>query len=99
MSPTAGHTPWRLTSLPMVYEFLHPVEDVDPENRKASVHFINPAGLAGWVRETVGDAALGDALAAVAADGRAYGLQVLDLKRIVGERLEQYGFVLRAAAV
>ena len=95
MSPTAGHGPRKLRTLTTIEAFLEPIEDVDPENRKASVHYVNPIGLASWTREILGDFELADALMRVAEDGRAYGEQVHDLKRLIAERISQCQAAMR----
>jgi len=98
MSPTAGQSPRKLRTLATIEAFLQPIDDVDPENRKASVHYVNPVGLAQWVREVLGDPELGQALGTVATDGRAFGEQLHDLKRVIAERLAQSAQVMRDSA-
>ncbi len=94
LSATAGQSPRRLMSLPMATEFLSPIDEVTHENLHDTINFVNPIGLAEWVRDTIGDVALGDALAAIAADGRAFGFQVRDIKPLMVERLTQYAAVM-----
>lgn len=94
LSATAGQTPVRINSLPMLAAFLQPIDEVTYETIHATVNYVNPIGLSEWVRDTLGDAELGEALAAIAADGRAFGFQVRDIKPLVVERLTQYAVAL-----
>ncbi len=99
LTATAGQSPRSLGSLAMVESFLQPIEESSHENLHVNITYINPVGLAGWVRDTIGDVELGDALASIAADGRAYGSQVRDIKPLIAERLVQYEAVLRVTEV
>ena len=94
LSATAGQSPRRLTSLPMLEAFLKPFDEVTYENLHDTVNYVNPVGLAEWVRDTIGDAELGEALAEIADDGRAFGFQVRDIKPLIRERLLQYAEAL-----
>lgn len=99
LSPSAGASPRMLTTIGQIGAFLQPIDNISSDQIRATVNYVNPVGLAGWVRDTLGDDELGEALALIAADGRAYGLQVHDLKRVIVERLEQYEQVLQAEKV
>lgn len=99
LTATAGQSPRSLGSLATVESFLQPIDESSQENMHVNITYINPVGLAGWVRDTIGDTELGNALAAIAADGRAYGFQVRDIKPLIAERLAQYEGVLNAAEV
>jgi len=89
LSATAGQTPVKITSLPMLSTFLRPIEESSPGDIHATVHYVNPIGLSTWVRDILGDTELGEALAMIAADGRAFGFQVRDIKPLVVERVTQ----------
>lgn len=90
LSPTAGQSPRRLATLRTVELFLQPIDAKDPGNAKDTVNFVNPVGLAEWVRETLGDQELAEALSRIASSGRAYGFLVPELKNVISERLGQY---------
>jgi len=90
LSATVGQTPRKLNGLYMVGAFLQPIDELTSADIHATVNFINPSGLAGWVRETIGDEELGAALSTIAGDGRAFGFQVRDIKPLITERLAQY---------
>lgn len=90
ISPTAGQSPRSLATLRTVELFLQPIDEKDPGNVKDTVNFVNPVGLAEWVRDTLGDRELGEELHRIAKNGRAYGFLVPELKSVIAERLSQY---------
>lgn len=90
LSATAGQGPRRLTSLMMVAAFLKPVGETSEYNLHDTINYINPTGLAKWVRDTIGDVELGEAMLEIAQDGRAFGFQVHDLRSVLHKRLTQY---------
>jgi hypothetical protein len=98
LSATAGQTPIRITSLPMVEAFLQPIDEMTAADIHTTVNFVNSRKLAVWVRDAVGDLALSDALDEIASDGRAFGYQVRDIKPLLVERLTQYADVLGISA-
>lgn len=94
VSATAGTTPIHITSVPMAEAFLQPIDDIASGDIHATINYIHPPKLAAWVRGSVGDMDLADALDPIASDGRAFGYLVRDIKPVLAARVEQYAEAL-----
>jgi hypothetical protein len=96
LTATAGQSPRHLTSLIMIEAFLNPIDEVTYDNLHDTINYVNPRGLAQWIRNTISDSDLADAVAKIAEDDRAYGFQIRDIKPLIGERLKQYAHACSA---
>lgn len=96
LTPMAGTRPVRLFSLEEAERFLvvHDASTVDAGGRWATINYVDPAHLATWIGDTVGDQDLADGLREIASSRRAYGFLVPDMKEMVGRRVEQCKQVL-----
>ena len=86
-----------LTSLLEVAEFLTPFE-VGATDPDVGVHFVDPARLAQWTRDTIGDHELADRIDEIVAAGKAYEFLVPQLQQAVLARVSQYWELLRPEA-
>ena len=86
-----------LTSLLEVAEFLTPY-DADAGDPDVGVHFVDPARLAQWTRDTIGDHELADRIDEIVAAGKAYEFLVPQLQQAVLARVSQYWELLRPEA-
>lgn len=96
---SAGSVPLSLGSVAEVEAFLVPTTAGETLSRGMSgrVNYLDPHMLVRWVRETIGDVELASGLGAITADGRAFGLMVPELKRLLGQRVAQYRAALEGA--
>ena len=83
-----------LTSLLEVAEFLTPY-DADAGDPDVGVHFVDPARLAQWTRDTIGDHELAGRIDEIVASGKAYALLVPQLQQAILARVSQYWDLLR----
>ena len=86
-----------LTSLLEVAEFLTPY---DPEagDPDMGVHFVDPARLAQWTRDTIGDRDLADRIDEIVASRKAYTFLAPQLQQAILARVSQYWELLRPDA-
>lgn len=91
LSPMAGTKKVRLFSIRDVERFL-----VSPSAGRVlaggpmgTVNYVDPAGMADWVEDVLGDADLAQALREVIDSGRAYGFIVPELKELIAHRIGQ----------
>lgn len=96
MVPMAGNTLMTIRSLAGAEVFLKPIsaEEAAGMSTNMRIHYVDPGVLASWVRDTIGDAELAARLGDVIATGRAYGLLVPEMKRLIAERLTECRTVL-----
>ena len=83
-----------LTSLLEVAEFLTPC-DADAGDPDVGVHFVDPARLAQWTRDTIGDQELAGRIDEIVASGKAYAFLVPQLQQAILARVSQYWELLR----
>ena len=83
-----------LTSLLEVAEFLTPC-DADAGDPDVGVHFVDPAQLAQWTRDTIGDQELAGRIDEIVASGKAYAFLVPQLQQAILARVSQYWDLLR----
>jgi len=83
-------------SLTEVEAFLVPItpDEIFASGMGGKINHLDPPSLALWVRDTIGDSELADALDGVVDSGRAFGLLVPDMKNLLAERLAQCEAVL-----
>lgn len=91
LTPMAGTRPVRLFSLEEIERFLVAPDGnaVTPGSTGARINYVDPATLARWIAEKLGDADLAAALTAIVATRQPYGFLVPDMKALLGERLAQ----------
>jgi hypothetical protein len=96
LTPMAGTRPVRLFSLEQAEDFLVvPGGDVvTPGSTWATVNYVDPARLATWIGDTLGDQDLADGLREIASSRKAYGFLLPDIKDLIGRRVEQCKQVL-----
>lgn len=101
MAPMSGNTPVDIPSVEALQAFLVVVtpEEAARLDMSLRINYTDPKAAASWVREIIGDADLADALDEVVASGKAFGLLVPDIKRVLAERLEQYWEALGTAGL
>jgi hypothetical protein len=80
-----------LPSLADVEAFLVPLtaEEILSAGMGGRLNYLEPATLASWVRDIIGDPDLADALDVLVASDRAFGLLVPEMKELLAERLAQ----------
>ena len=86
-----------LTSLLEVAEFLTPY-DADAGDPDVGVHFVDPARLAQWTRDTIGDHELAGRVDEIVASRKAYAFLVPQLQQAILARVSQYWELLRPEA-
>ncbi len=91
LAPSSGGRPVDLGSLAEVEEFLVPMtaEDIIAGGMQGSINHVDPALLASWVRETIGDLELADGLDELVESGKPFGVLVPAMKSLLAERLAQ----------
>ena len=91
LTPMAGTRPVRLFSLTEAERFLvaHDGSAVASGSRWATINYVDPANLARWIGERVGDTELASAINEVVATRRAYGFLVPEIKALIAERVAQ----------
>jgi hypothetical protein len=96
MVPMAGNALMTIGSLAEAEAFLKPIspEEAAAMTTSMRIYYVDPGVLSSWVRDTIGDAELAARLDEVIATGRAYGLLVPDMKRLIAERLAECRAVL-----
>lgn len=96
LSPVAGMRAIRIRSLEDAQVFLVAYDSSSLLDRgvQGTVNYVDPAHLARWIGDVLGDAELSDAIGELIATRKAYGFLVPDIKRLVSERLEQCREVL-----
>lgn len=91
MSPMAGIGPVKLESLVALERFLKPITEAQVRDGgpQVKIHHVDPDTMINWVRETIGDPELADALHGVLATGEVYGKLVPQFKQLVADRLAE----------
>lgn len=89
LTPMAGTRPVRLFSLKEAERFLVVPDGsvVTPGSTWATVNYVDPANLARWIAEKLGDTELAEAVNEVVSTRKAYGFLVPEIKALLAERL------------
>jgi hypothetical protein len=101
LTPMAGTRPVRLFSLEEAERFLvvHDASTVDAGGRWATINYVDPAHLATWIGDTLGDQDLADGLREIASSRKPYGFLVPDMKSLIASRIGQARQVLGISEV
>ena len=96
LTPMAGTRPIRLFGLEEAERFLviHDGNTVALGGAWATVNYVDPAQLATWIGDTLGDQDLADGLQEIASSRKPYGFLVPDMKSLIASRIEQAKQVL-----
>jgi len=96
LTPMAGTRPVRLFSLEEAERFLiiHDGSAIAQGGAWAKVNYVDPAHLATWVGDVLGDRALADELATLAATREPFGFLVPRIKSLVATRIEEANKVM-----
>jgi len=91
LTPMAGTRPIRLFSLEEAERFLiiHDGSAIALGGAWATVNYVDPAHLATWVGDVLGDRDLGDELAKLAATREPFGFIVPRMKSLIAARIEE----------
>lgn len=102
LTPMAGSRPVKLSSLRELMDFLVVQEDVSAllvQAPLSKVHYVEPGTIVRWVRDSIGDVELADALDQVAATRRPFGFLVPEMKALIEQRLAACDELLEEATV
>jgi len=96
LTPMAGTRPIRLFGIEELERFLvlHDGKTVALGGAWATVNYVDPAHLATWIGDVLGDPDLADGLREIASSRKPYGFLVPDLKSLIASRIEQARQVL-----
>ena len=98
LAPMAGTRPIRIFSLDEAERFLVITVDTDVMSTGGSnfstINYVEPAHLAKWIDEVLGDHELGTAISELAATREPYGFLVPKMKAIIASRIAQANQVL-----
>lgn len=89
ITPGGERKPCWLLSLLDAVEFLLPAEMGKPGSTPSSVNFVDPAKLAAWTREAIGDSELADRMDDIVASGGGYRFLAPELGKLALVRLLQ----------
>lgn len=100
MSAMGGSNPVTLSSLPDIAHFIQ-IGDYDDmlNNPNATVGYLEPAALATWISQVIGDGQLAEAVREVAGKGEFYGTVAMPIRAVLMARLDQYHAVLEPSDV
>ena len=96
LTPMAGTRPVRLFTLEEAGRFLvvHDGATVAKGGAWATLNYVDPAQLATWIGEVLGDQELAAALNEVVSTRKPYGFLVPELKSLITARIDQCNEVL-----